>query len=550
MVTAGDTTVRPSDTEERGRTALVIGVGGCGGNIASALSVSAASVLAVAALNTDRQALERTDASDRLLLGERALRGRGAGADIAMGAQAAEDARDEIAALIGDAEVVFVVAGLGGGTGSGAAPVVCRVARELGVLAIAIVARPFAFEGPFRRTVAFDGETRLEREADALIAFENDQLLRLGSHIRSAEAFGMINAQIGELVQATCSMLTGAGVVNLDIADLRRVTSRSGSALIRTGYGGSAMEATMQALNGGSNGAAGWIGGTAAPPAGAATAGTLTGALALERVLVHFTAFPLPTLMDMQQAIAEITEATGAADVFWGLSEAGEGADDGVAVLLLGAGAQYDGDVMERHLAPDEDDEPDPPEDPPEEQDEEQDDEEDEPEPPEEQDEPETEEPPQESQDLPEPAEEPARDAREPERVIASLADLPPEEQDEPETEEPPQESQDLPQPAEEPERDARKPERVIASLADLPPDREIIYVQMPTASAPEPEPEPEEAPYVPPANSYVAEVGAAVDYDELGVERVGIRRIRDYLKDRATRRTPDSTSDEGSRAG
>ena len=398
---------------------------------------------------------------------------------------------ESIAGLIGDAEVVFVVAGLGGGTGSGAAPVICRVARELGALAIAIVARPFSFEGPFRQDVALAGEMRLEGDADALIAFENDQLLRLGSHIRSADAFALINAQIGELVQATCSMLTGAGVVNLDISDLRRVTARSGSALIRTGYGGSAMEATMQALNGGSNGAAGWVGGTAAPPAGANTGSALAGALDLERVLVHFTAFPLPTLIDMQQAIAEITEATGAADVFWGLSEAGEGTDDGVAVLLLGAGSQRDN----RSAPQDRDDEP---------------------------------------------AEQP--DA-EPDVAPDAEPDAEPEQPDE----EPDAAEQEPDEAPEEQEPEARGPE-IVASLPQPPPEREIVYVRLQEdLPALVKEEVPEEAPYIPPANSYVAEVGAATDLDGLGIERVRLRRLRGFLRDRASHHPAGSAEEEES---
>ena len=468
MVAVSEAAERTNEASRR--TALVLGVGGCGGNIASALTASKIAVLRVAALNTDRQALERTDAEERLLLGERELRGRGAGADILSGARAAEEASESIADLIGDAEVVFVVAGLGGGTGSGAAPVVCRVAQELGALAIAIVARPFSFEGPLRMDVAIEGEGRLETEADALIAFENDQLLRLGSHIRSADAFALINEQVGELVQATCSMLTGAGVVNLDISDLRRVTSRSGSALIRTGYGGSAMEATMQALGGGSNGAAGSV--------GADAASAFAGPLSLERVLVHFTAFPLPTLIDMQQAIAEITEATGAVDVFWGLSEAGEGAQDGVAVLLLGAGTQRD--------------EPDP-------------------EPPPDDDPPVEPEPEPELELEPEPEEEP------------------PEEDESPEEDEPSAEEE---------------PPPIIASIKDLPPEQQIVYVKVEEPEEPE-EQEPEEEPYIPPENAFIADVGEARDLDELGVERVRLRGLPGFLRDRAKRGSNSDSKEE-----
>ena len=313
--------------------ALVLGVGGCGGNIASAIATAGSGGLSVATLNTDRQALDRTSAEHRLLLGARALRGRGAGANLELGARAAEESRDEIASTIGDAEVVFVLAGLGGGTGSGAAPAICRIATDQGALAIAIVTRPFDFEGPLRRETADEGEARLEREADALIAFDNDRLLRLGAHTGSATAFAAINDEIGELIRGTCAMLAGGGLVNLDIADLRRVTERSGSAMIRTGHGETAMAAMLHALHAGAANTPAV--GPGAQPGTSLLDDRLPG---LQRVLVHFTAAELPALVDMQQAIEEVTKATGASNVFWGLS-ADEDVSD-VAVLLLGAGEQ------------------------------------------------------------------------------------------------------------------------------------------------------------------------------------------------------------------
>lgn len=313
--------------------ALVLGVGGCGGNIASAIATAGSRGLSVATLNTDRQALDRTSAEQRLLLGARALRGRGAGADLELGARAAEESRAEIVSTIGDAEVVFVLAGLGGGTGSGAAPAICRIATDQGALAIAIVTRPFDFEGPLRRETADEGEARLEREADALIAFDNDRLLRLGAHTGSADAFAAINDEIGQLIRGTCTMLAGGGLVNLDIADLRRVTERSGSAMIRTGHGETAMAAMLHALH------AGAAHTPAVGPGAQAGTSLLDDRLpGLQRVLVHFTAADLPALVDMQQAIEEVTKATGASNVFWGLS-ADEDVSD-VAVLLLGAGEQ------------------------------------------------------------------------------------------------------------------------------------------------------------------------------------------------------------------
>ena len=302
---------------------LVIGVGGCGGNIASALAAASTDQLRIVALNTDQQALHRTTTSARLLIGERLLGGRGAGADIDDGAAAARESAEEIAALIADAEVVFVLAGLGGGTGSGSAPEVCRAAREQGALAIAIAARPFTFEGPQRAATAASGEAALAREADALLCIDNDSLLQLGHTADVGEAFDTVNAQITEIVHSVRALLTGCGIVNLDIADLRRVAAQSGMALIRTGHGETALAAILDAIADGS-GPAG-DGGSAGAP------------LDLARLLAHFSAASLPPLPDVQQAVAAVCERAGVRDVFWGLTQ-DPSVENGVAVLLIGAG--------------------------------------------------------------------------------------------------------------------------------------------------------------------------------------------------------------------
>lgn len=298
-------------------------MGGCGGNIASALVGAPAEHLRVVALNTDQQALLRTTAPTHLLLGERLLGGRRAGADLEDGAGAARESAEEIAALIADAEVVFVLAGLGGGTGSGAGPEICRIAREQGALTVAIAARPFQFEGPLRSSAAAAGEAALSREADALLCLDNDALLQLGHKADVGEAFGTVNAQITEIVHSVCSMLIGCGIVNLDIADLRRVASQSGMALVRTGHGDTALAAILDAAADSSGQGTDSIGPAASGPV-------------LARLLAHFSAATLPPLTDVQQALAEMCERADVRDVFWGLTQ--DDSVEGVAVLLIGAG--------------------------------------------------------------------------------------------------------------------------------------------------------------------------------------------------------------------
>jgi cell division protein FtsZ len=203
-------------------------------------------------VNTDAQALARSEAALKIQLGERFTRGLGAGGDPTIGAEAAERSREGLAAGLRGADMVFIAAGMGGGTGSGAAPVVAQIAREQGALTIAVVTKPFAFEGGRRHAVAEAGIKRLEEEVDTLVVVSNDRLLHLVNERVSLDiAFRIADEVLRQGIQGISELVTQPGLVNLDFADVRSVMDRAGGALVSIGYGegrDKALEAARVAL--------------------------------------------------------------------------------------------------------------------------------------------------------------------------------------------------------------------------------------------------------------------------------------------------------------
>ncbi len=188
------------------------------------------------AINTDAQALLMSDADVKLDIGRDLTRGLGAGADPVVGRQAADDHRDEILEVLKGADMVFVTAGEGGGTGTGAAPVVAQVAKELGALTIGVVTRPFAFEGRRRSTQAEDGISELKDEVDTLIVIPNDRLLQIADADTSVvAAFKLADDVLLQGVQGITDLITTPGLINLDFADVRTVMNDAGSALMGIG---------------------------------------------------------------------------------------------------------------------------------------------------------------------------------------------------------------------------------------------------------------------------------------------------------------------------
>ncbi|TDX30263.1 cell division protein FtsZ [Modicisalibacter xianhensis] len=214
----------------------VIGVGGGGGNAVNHMVESNIEGVEFICANTDAQALKRVAAKTVLQLGSEITKGLGAGASPEVGRQAAMEDRERIAELLQGADMVFITAGMGGGTGTGGAPVVAQVAKELGILTVAVVTRPFPFEGPKRMRVAEEGMRELSEHVDSLITIPNEKLLAvLGKSASLLTAFSAANDVLLGAVQGIAELITSPGIINVDFADVRTVMSEMGMAMMGTG---------------------------------------------------------------------------------------------------------------------------------------------------------------------------------------------------------------------------------------------------------------------------------------------------------------------------
>jgi cell division protein FtsZ len=229
---------------ERGRDSAsylavirVVGVGGAGLNAVDRMIDSGITQVDFVAVNTDIQQLQMSDASTKIHIGSELTEGLGSGADAEIGRRAAEEAYDTIKRTLRGSDMVFVTAGEGGGTGSGAAPIVARVARELGALTVGIVTMPFTFEGTRRRKQADEGLQALREACDTLIVVPNDRLLEvLDKGTSMLDAFRIADDVLRHGVQGICDLITNPGLINLDFADVRTIMADSGSALMGIGY--------------------------------------------------------------------------------------------------------------------------------------------------------------------------------------------------------------------------------------------------------------------------------------------------------------------------
>jgi cell division protein FtsZ len=231
----------------------VAGVGGGGSNAVNRMVDAGLSGVEFIAVNTDAQALLMCDADVKMPIGSDVTRGLGAGADPAIGKAAAEESRDELKEALKGADMIFVTAGEGGGTGTGAAPTVARLAQELGALCVGVVTRPFSFEGRRRAEVASLGVEELRDHVDTLIVIENDRLLQVVEKRTSIiDAFKMADDVLRQGVQGITDLITIPGLVNLDFADVRTIMSEAGSALMGIGAASGenrATEAARQAVS-------------------------------------------------------------------------------------------------------------------------------------------------------------------------------------------------------------------------------------------------------------------------------------------------------------
>tara|TARA_Y100000590_G_scaffold466764_1_gene643260 strand:+ start:1428 stop:2801 length:1374 start_codon:yes stop_codon:yes gene_type:complete len=231
----------------------VVGVGGGGSNAVSRMMDSSLPGVQYLAMNTDLQALESANADIKVRIGDRLTRGLGAGSDPLRGHRAAEESRELIADALQGAEMAFVTATLGGGTGTGAAPIVAEIARELGALTIGVVTKPFSFEGAKRRQQAEDGIRDLQDKVDTLIVIPNDRLMQMNDDdLPVVDAFKAADDILRQGIQGISELITIPGTVNLDFADVRKIMTDAGPALMAIGHGTGqqrAVEAARQAIS-------------------------------------------------------------------------------------------------------------------------------------------------------------------------------------------------------------------------------------------------------------------------------------------------------------
>ena len=231
----------------------VIGVGGGGGNAVNRMIKAGLSGVEFWLMNTDLQVLEFAQTPNKIQLGAKSTAGLGAGGDPAVGEKAAEEAQQEITEALDGADMVFITAGMGGGTGTGAAPVVAKIAKELGILTIAVVTKPFSWEGRKRQNQAVQGLEKLREAVDAVIVVPNDKLLQVvDRQVSLTESFIIVDEVLLRGVQGISDIITVPGTINVDFADVKNVMQASGSALMGIGRGqgeGRAIKAAEIAIN-------------------------------------------------------------------------------------------------------------------------------------------------------------------------------------------------------------------------------------------------------------------------------------------------------------
>lgn len=232
---------------------VVVGVGGGGSNAVNRMIQAGVHSVEFVAVNTDAQALARSDARHRIRIGEKLTRGLGAGGQPQVGQRAAEESQELIYDLLRGADMVFVAAGMGGGTGTGASPVVASIARELGALTVGVVTKPFTFEGRKRMASAEEGISNLRQRVNTLITIPNDKMLSVIDKRTSLEqAFGVVDDVLRQGIQGISELITEPGLINVDFADVKAIMSEPGNALMAIGRGSGdqrAMEAANMAVS-------------------------------------------------------------------------------------------------------------------------------------------------------------------------------------------------------------------------------------------------------------------------------------------------------------
>lgn len=319
-----DLSDRVGRTEGRGFAPVikVVGLGGAGSNAVDRMITVGIPGVEYIIANTDRQALAQSDASVRLQLGPRSTRGLGAGGKAEVGREAALESKQAIRDALAGADLVFVAAGMGGGTGTGSAPVVAQIARECGALTVAVVTTPFTFEGSYRARTAQAGLHALSQHVHTLIEVRNDQLLEIAPRdLRLEVAFRVADDVLRQGIMGIVELVTQAGMINLDFASVSEVIQQGGRALMAIGQGNGSnkvAEATEAALH-----------------------HPLLDSDSMERataVLVHMTGGPDMGLMEVNQAMSDIVQAAHpTAEVLFGASEDAD-MEGRVQVILIATG--------------------------------------------------------------------------------------------------------------------------------------------------------------------------------------------------------------------
>jgi cell division protein FtsZ len=231
----------------------VLGLGGGGSNAVNRMIEEGIQGVEFVAINTDAQALMLSDAPQRVRIGEKLTKGLGSGGQAEMGRKAAEESAEDLYEVLRGADMVFLTAGMGGGTGTGATPVAASIAREVGALTIGVVTRPFTFEGSRRRQVAEEGISKLKEEVDTLIVIPNDRLLQIvEKRVSLQDAFRVADDVLRQGIQGISELITVPGLINLDFADVRSIMSEGGAALMAVGRASGearAAEAAREAIS-------------------------------------------------------------------------------------------------------------------------------------------------------------------------------------------------------------------------------------------------------------------------------------------------------------
>ncbi len=226
----------PADIKDQKAKILVIGVGGGGGNALNRMIDEGMTSVQFIAINTDAQDLENNNSQTKLQIGKELTKGLGAGANAEVGKAAVEENKEIIIQDIKNADMVFITAGMGGGTGTGAAPAVAKIAKELGALTVGIVTKPFAFEGPIRKKRAIEGIKELKKNCDTLLVIPNETLLELADNSTTVnESFKLADSVLNQATKGISDLINKPGLINLDFADVKTVMHNMGDAIMGTG---------------------------------------------------------------------------------------------------------------------------------------------------------------------------------------------------------------------------------------------------------------------------------------------------------------------------